>query len=441
MSSAVSFSGLSSGLDTSSLISKLVAAEKSSETQYTNQQQTISSQKTVVDALTSSVASLGSLADDLALPSTLQMRTASASDTHISVAASGTATSTVHDIRVNQIAAAQVASSNTYTGDTAGIAGTGSVTITSGSTTASINYDSTDTLSSIATKINNANAGVSASVLFDGTSYRLMVASKTTGTANAATFAETGSGLGLSNTANIKVPAKDAKLSIDGVAVVRSTNVIDDAIPGLTITANSMQAATDPDTSVTVANDTTSLTAKLNSFVTAFNSVAGTISSQLTYNASASSQSALFGDSTLRGLQGTLSAYVGQTFGGMHLSDLGLSMDQDGMLSLDTDKLNTALQANPDAITNLFVTGGLAKSVSDMSKMYSEAGDGVLVTKSAGYDDQTKLLQDQIDQIDANATALQTRLQDQFNAMETAISAMQSQSAQLTSMLSSSSSG
>jgi len=417
----------------------LVAAEKSSETQYTKQQQTISSQKTVVDALTSSVASLGSLADDLGLPSTLQMRTASSSDTHVSVAASGTATATVHDVRVSQLAAAQVASSNTYTGNTAGIAGTGSVKITSGSTNATINYDSTDTLSSIATKINNASAGVTASVLFDGTSYRLMVASKATGTANAATFAETGTGLGLS--ANITVPAKDTKVSIDGVDVVRSTNVIDDAIPGLTITANSIQAPTDPDTTVTVSNDTTGLTAKLNSFVSAFNSVAGTITAQLTYNANASSQSALFGDSTLRGLQGTLSAFVGQTFGGMHLSDLGLSMDRDGMLSLDTDKLNTALQSNPDAITNLFVTGGLAKSVSSMSKMYSEAGDGVLVTKSNGYDDQTKLLQDQIDQIEANATALQTRLQDQFNAMETALSAMQSQSQQLTSMLSSSSSG
>jgi flagellar hook-associated protein 2 len=418
----------------------LVSAEKSSETQYTSQQTTISNQKSIVDALTSSVASLGSLADDLALPSTLQMRTASASDTHISVAASGSATSTVHDIRVSQIAAAQVASSNAYTGDTAGIAGTGSVQLTSGTLTATINYDSTDTLSSIATKINNANAGVSASVLFDGTKYRLMVASKATGTANAATFTETGTGLGLSNSANVKVPAKDAKLSIDGVDIVRSTNVIDDAIPGITITANSIQAATDPDTSVTVSNDTSSLTDKLSSFVSAFNSVAGSVASQLTYNASATTQSALFGDSTMRSLQGALNAFASQTFGTMHLDDLGLSLDKDGLMTLDSTKLTTALQANPDAITSLFVTGGLAKSVSDMSKMYSEAGDGILVTKSAGLTDRNKLLQDSIDQIEQNATALQTRLQDQFTQMEAALSTMQSQSSYITQMLSSSSS-
>ena len=438
--SAVSFSGLSSGLDTTSLISKLVSAEKSSETQYTSQQTTLSGQKSVVDALTSAVASLGSMASDLALPSTLQMRTASSSDTHISVAASGTATATVHDIRVNQIASAQVASSNTYTGDTVGIAGAGSVKITSGTTSATVTYDATDTLSSIASKINNANAGVSASVLFDGTQYRLMVASKTTGTANAATFTETGSGLGLSDSANIKVPAKDAKLSIDGVDIVRSTNVIDNAIPGLTITASSIQAATDPDTSVTVSNDTSALTTKLNSFVTAFNRVAGSVASQLTYNASASTQSALFGDSTLRSLQGALNSFASQTFGTMHLNDLGLSLDKDGLMSLDSTKLTTALQANPDAMTNLFVTGGFAKSVSAMSKMYSEAGDGILVTKSAGMTDRNKLLQDSIDQIEQNATALQTRLQDQFTQMEAALSTMQSQSSYITQMLSSSSS-
>jgi len=418
----------------------LVSAEKSSETQYTSQQTTISSQKSVVDALTSSVASLGSIADDLALPSTLQMRTASSSDTHVSVAASGTATSTVHAVRVNQIAAAQVAASNTYTGDTAGIAGTGSVKITSGATSATINYDSTDTLSSIATKINNANAGVSASVLFDGTNYRLMVASKATGTANAATFTETGSGLGVSNAANIKVPAKDAKLTIDGVDIVRSKNIIDDAVPGLTITANSIQAATDPDTSVTVANDSSSLTDKLNSFVSAFNSVAGSVASQLTYNASATTQSALFGDSTLRSLQGALNTFASQTFGTMHLDDLGLSLDKDGLMTLDSTKLTTALQSNPDAITSLFVTGGFAKAISGMSKMYSEAGDGILVTKSAGLTDRNKLLQDSIDQIEQNATALQTRLQDQFTQMEAALSSMQSQSSYISSMLSSSSS-
>ena len=434
--SAVTFSGLASGLDTASLITKLVAAEKSSEGQYTTEQTTISNQKSIVDALASSVASLGSLASDMALPSTLQLRTASSSDTHVSVAVSGTATPTVHDIRVNQLAAAQVSSSNTFASDTAGIAGAGTLAITTGATNATITWDATDTLSSIATKINNANVGANASVLFDGSQYRLMVASKTTGTANAASFVETGSTLGLADPANIKIPGKDAKLSIDGVDIVRSSNIIADALPGTTITASSVHAASDADSSVTVSNDTTALTAKLQSFITSFNSVAGAISGQLAYNASATTQSALFGDSTLRGLQSSMSEFTSRTFGTMHLTDLGVSMDKDGLLSLDSAKLTTALQSNPDAITNLFVGGGLGTAMKSLSDLYSQPGDGELVTKSTGMTDRNTLLQGQIDQIETNATALQTRLQTQFSALEQAMSQLNSQSSYITQMMS-----
>ncbi len=437
---AVTFGGLASGLDTASLITKLVSAEKASENRYTAQQTVLAGQKNIVDALTSSVSSLGSLASDLALPSTLQMRTASSSDSHVSVAVSGTAAVTTHDIRVNSIATAQVASSNTYTGDSAGLAGSGTLAITSGATAGSISYDATDTLSSIATKINNANAGVTASVLFDGSAYRLMVASKSAGTTNAATFTETGAGLGLSNAANVKVAAKDASLTIDGVTITRSTNVITDALAGTTITAVSPHASTESDSQITVSNDVSSLTAKLKSFVTSFNSVAGGVAGQLTYNASTKNQSVLFGDSTLRGLQTSLSKFTSQTFGSTTMTALGLSMDKDGLLSLDSDKLATALSSNPGAMTDLFVSGGLATSIHGLTNLYSEAGDGVLVTKSTGMTDRNTLLQSQIDEIETNASALQTRLQAQFSALETAMSKLQSQSSYITQMLSSSSS-
>ncbi len=437
---AVTFGGLASGLDTNSIVTKLVAAEKATETHYTDQQTIVSAQKNIVDALTSSVSSLGSLASDLALPSTLQMRAASSSDSHVSIAVSGTAAVTTHDIRVNSIATAQVASSNTFASDTAGIAGSGTLTLTSGSSTGTISYDATDTLSSIATKINDANAGVTASVLFDGTTYRLMTSSKTVGLANATTFTETGSGLGLSDPANVKVAAKDASLTIDGVTITRSSNIITDALAGATITAVSPHGASDADAQIAVTNDVTNLTAKLQSFVTSFNSVAGSVVGQLAYNQGQTNQAALFGDSTLRGLQTSLSGFTSQKFGTQTMADLGISMDKDGLLSLDSDKLATALAANPNAISDLFVTGGAASAVKSLSNLYSEAGDGVLVTKSAGLTDRNKLLQDQIDEIEDNATAMQTRLEAQFNALETAMSNLQSQSSYITSMLSSSSS-
>src|SRR4051812_9852783 len=142
--SAVSFSGLASGFDTGALIDKLVSAEKTQATGYQKQQSTLSSKQNVVDALTSSMSSLGSFARDLAVPSSLQMRTASSSDAHLSVTVSGTATPSVHSVRVNNTAAAQVATSRTFTSADAGVVANGNVQITGNGTTATVSYSATD---------------------------------------------------------------------------------------------------------------------------------------------------------------------------------------------------------------------------------------------------------------------------------------------------------
>lgn len=430
--SAISFSGLASGIDTGQLIDKLVAAEKTQATGYQKQQSTLSSKQNVVDALTSSMSSLGSFARDLGLPSSLQMRTASSSDSHLSVTVSGTATSSVHNVRVNTTAAAQVATSRTFANAAAGVVSNGSVQITGNGTTATVNYDATDTLASIASKINDSKTGVSASVLFDGSTYRLVVGSQKTGVTNAATFVETGDALGLPS--HVTVPAKDANLTVDGVTITRPTNVIDDALPGVTITAASAQAATDPDSAVTISNDTAALTQKLKDFVTKYNSVAGAVIAQSTYNAQATTQSALFGDSTMRQLQTSMAALATSTYGGTALSDLGLSIDKDGLMTLDSTKLTTALTSNPTAISDLFVTNGFGKKVSDLANLYTAAGDGVLTVKSKSMQDQFKLLQDQVDQINSNADSLQTRLEAQFSALEQAMSDLNSQKSYLSAI-------
>ncbi|HEX4450661.1 MAG TPA: flagellar filament capping protein FliD [Kofleriaceae bacterium] len=320
------------------------------------------------------------------------------------------------------------------------MAGTGSFSIASGSgstaQSATISFDSTDTLSSIASKINGANAGVSASVLYDGTSYRLMVASDTTGTANAATFTDvSGSSLGLANSSNVTIPAADAKVNIDGIEVTRSTNVIDDALPGTTLTLNSAQATTDPNTTVAVTTDTTGLTSLLNQFVSNYNAVSSAIDVQMSYNATATTQEPLFGDSTMRQLQSSLEQIASQNFGGLNLTDLGLTIDENGNMSLDSDTLTTTLQANPNAVEQFFTANGFASAAYQMTNMYTDPLSGILTAKDTSITDQTNDLQDEINQIDANATALQDRLTDEFNQLETTMSSLNSESTQVSKML------
>jgi flagellar hook-associated protein 2 len=443
MAAPITFSGLASGLDSSSIISSIVAVAKAQDSTLTTQQTNITAQEGIVTDISNKVSSLGLLAQEMTLTSDVALRAGTTSDSHVSVAVSNSAIATTHDIRVAQLAQAQVVSSRTFSSNTAGVLGVGGVTITTGSgTPASVTWDNTDTLSTIAQKINSTGSALSASVLYDGSSYRLVMTDNSSGQANASTFADTGDGLDLSDPTNIKIPAQDAKVSVDGVMVTRPTNIIDDAIPGVTLTAVSPQGTSDPDTSVAVSVDKTGIGNKLQSFVDAYNTVNAALNAQLTYTGTAPGANTLFGDSTLRELQGSLQSMMTSFYGSTSLDTIGMSMDTTGVMTLDTDKLGTALDNDPHAVDSLFATakGGFAKAVSNLSTLYTETGDGIFADKTTAMDDRKTILQTQIDQIDANATAMQTRLESEYSALESTISSLKTEGNYLTSVFSTSSS-
>lgn len=440
---AVTFSGLSSGIDTASLVNQLVAAERSRADVIASHQADLSAQKSIVGSLSSALAALGTAARGMGVASELQPRTATSSDSHVTVAASSGAAATVHEVLVRQLARGQITASRTFTSAGAGVLGTGSLDITVGATTKSISYGATDTLADIASKINNAGAGASASVLFDGTSYRLMVAATATGTAAAPTFTDGGDGLDLSNAANIKVPARDAIADIDGVEVTRGSNVIGDAVAGLTLTLVSPHAPTDTAASINITQDATSLRDKLKSLVSAYNTVNSALHAQLDYTGTKKGTNTLFGDSTLRQLQGALGSAMSTGYGAatpddigtLTIGGIGLVRAKDGSLTLDETKLNTVLGTNPSAVSDLFVGGGFAAALTKMTDAYTRSGDGILASKTRGMSDRSAVLQNQADQINARADALKVQLEAQFTALETAMTKLRSQSSFLTSVL------
>lgn len=430
----VTFSGISSGLDTASIVDSLVAAERSQATALQTKQSDLTTQRSIVNSLSSALAAFGTAAKALNAATAVQPRTTTVSDAKVAVTATAGASPTVHDVRVKSLARGQITGSNTYASNTAGIAGAGTLKITTGATDKTISYDATDTLSTIASKINSAGVGATASVLYDGSSYRLMVAATATGTAAAPTFAETGSGLGLSDSANIKVAATDAEATIDGVTVKRSTNVISDAVDGLSFTLNGTHADADAASSVKVTLDSTALTTKLNALVTAYNSVNSALHVQLDYTGTKKGTNTLFGDSTLRQLQGALGNMMGSSYGSSTLGAIGLTRDKTGGLTLDATKLNDALAKDPDAVAKLFVDGGFSTAVTKMSESYTRASDGILTAKAKSMTTRFSDLQDSIDHINDRADSLKTTLEAQFTALETAMSKLKSQSSYLTSI-------
>lgn len=429
--STITFNGLASGLDSASMIDQLVSLERSAATTVATQKSNLEAQKSIVNSLSSALSSLATAARALDLDSEVKPRAAAVSDSRFTAASSSGAAVGVHDVRVQSIASGQITQSRALTSSAAGVLGDGGVDITVGGVTKSVTWTSSDSLDTIASRINDANAGVTASVVrVDDTTYRLVVASKDTGTANAPTFVDQGDGLDLANLANVKKPATDAVVTVDGIAVTRSTNVVTDALAGVTLTLASPHAAGDADSKLTVSLDQTALTDKVKKLVDAYNAVNNALSAQLGYAGTTKGENTLFGDSTLRGLQSALGAVATAAYGDGGLSTIGLSRDRTGTMTLDSTKLADAIAKDPDAVSKIFVTNGFANAVTSLVDRYTSA-DGLLAAKTESITARQKILQERIDRINNNADDLQTRLERQFSALEEAMSKLKSQTAYL----------
>lgn len=432
---AISFGGLASGLDTTSMISQLVAAERASAAPLASRQSDLNTHRSIVSSLSSALSTLATSARALGTTSGVSPRTASASSPHANVAASDAAPASSHALRVQQLARGQVVASRALPSNAPGVVGAGSVEITHAGVTATASWTATDSLDTIASKINEAAPGASASVMFDGAAYRLVVSSRATGLTGALAFADHGDGLGLGDPANVRTPARDAIVELDGISITRSTNVIDDALAGVTITATAVHAASDPDTAIEIAPDRDALRDRVKAFVGAYNTVNGALQIQLGYTGSPKGTNTLFGDSTLRQLQGALATASSSSFGGKTLADVGITRDKSGGLVLDETKLAGAVTTTTNAVEAMFASGGFAAAVTRLTDEYTRGGDGILAMKTRALNDRHKVLQSQIDNIYRRAEGLQANLERQFNALETVLSRLQSQSAYLAKIL------
>ena len=432
----ITFSGLASGLDSSSIIDQLVALERAPAQTLEARKGDLNSHKSIVSGLVSRFKSLSEVADGLLEPTEIRAASASSSnEEQIGVSVSGSALPGTYSIRVNQLASGETSSSSAFGTADAGVVGTGDVTITVGTEAPiTINYTASDSLYDIAARINDSEANVSASVLFDGSQYRLMVSSNETGADSAISFSETGSALGLALPGSELVSAQNAEIEMNTITIQRSTNTFSDVLDGVTLNVLKESQVSDPDTVVTIARDIDGQRAKIQGFVDAFNSVVDSLNAQLTYNGVDRGTDTLFGDGTLQGLQRRLSATVTNTYthnsGTISLGELGIRLDATGKLSIDSTVFDAAVNGDPEALENLFAgdgADGIAQTFVDMVEQYTRSGDGIFTVKTDGIDDRIDALDDQIQNIEDSAAALGDRLLRQFTALEEIMATLTSQ--------------
>ena len=457
---AISSTGVGSGLDVQSIVSQLVAIEKRPLTQLQTKATTIQTQLSTYGKIKSQASALGDAAALLAGASGWNAQKASSSNaTAVGVTAGSTAVATSLGVEVSQLARAQ---SSASLGVTAGAAvgATGSLQIELGSWSAdavpvfaagsskSVAIDPADTMSAIASKINSADAGVTATVLRDGANERLVIRSSSTGVEagfRLNTPADPGlATLGLTNPSDgasfAGQTALDAKVKVNGVEITSATNKMTDVIPGVTLQLN--QVTTAP-VEITVANDQEAVQKNIQGFVDAYNALNQTLSDATKYNAANKTAGPLQGVSTTTGLQNALramlgSSSVGSSFG--RLSDVGIECQTDGSLKINATKLASAQQDLPN-LKNLFTannndttTNGFGLKVRDFARGLV-AFDGVVSNKATALQDAiTRNGKDQ-DRVTDRAARVEAQLYKQYSALDAQMAQMNALSSYVTAQL------
>jgi len=484
-------SGIISGLDTQSMITKLMQIESRPVDLMKQQQHTYELRKELWREINTSLSALNSKIKDLLDPAKFTVQKATSRDETVATAkADGTAGGGVYNITVTTLAKAHRVAGSKQGSATTALGLSGNFTINDGLYTSIISVTADDTLTSIMNKINAAkdnvdttkNLRITASIVDN----KLVLTHDGTGTANSITLtdsnniggttdpAEVLESLGLLDDTKAVVNTLqnpvDAVFKINGIDVVRDSNTVSDVVSGLTINLLKEGGAS---TTITVEQDTNAVYATVKAFVDQYNSTMDLINTRLSEKKvkdattdAALKKGLLRGDSALVGLKDRLRRMISEPLAGLQpfdrLSDIGITTSSDdfgksGKLQIDETKLKEAVNKDPQGVARLFFndldgdrdidageTGIAVKLQNELEQFISSSTKsigGVIVKKGlipARLDSLDKVIKDYDGKIAAYEERLKLReeqLWKQFTTMEKALSDMQNQASWLAGQL------
>ena len=360
------------GIDVSSLVSQILSNQSGPLQLWEQQQADLSTQAGLLlginNNLTNLQTAVQSLTDPLGALSTI---TATSSQPDIVTASvQSSATAATHQIVVNNLASAGTLFTDPVADPTASFLSnpnqTGQIGLEIGGVThdLTVTAGSNDSLNTLASYINSQsqanNWGVKATIVNDASGSRLAIYSQATGSAGAlAVTSNTNSNLNF----NAPVGGVDASITVDGVPLSSTSNTVTGAIPGVTL--NLLSSSPNSQVQLSVGVDPDQVTQAINNFVSAYNTILGDINQQYTVDPTSNTEGPLGSDLSLRSLQSSLLNDVTYTLPGgtpttpansglVNLATLGINMNDDGTLTVDSTQLSNLLQSNPSAVLNFF---------------------------------------------------------------------------------------
>jgi flagellar hook-associated protein 2 len=436
-------------IDVSSLVSQLVTATRTPQDQIIATKTTaVTTQISAVGTLKGALSTFQSALAALDTPTAFNAESATSSDnTAFTASSDSTAVGGTYSVSISHLAQAQQLVSKSVGADGAATLADGTLKLQLGLFSFNVNVDSTnDTVAGVAASINSAsgNPGITATVISGTDGAHLVLSSSRTGAANKITVSETDGGTGLSSltygTGNVgnydeKTAAQDAQFSISGISHTSATNTVSDALTGVSLTL--LATTTDDSDTLTVASDTGTIKNNISSFVSAYNALAGSISSLGSYDSTTGTAGPMLGDSLLSGIQNQIRTAlysVVNTGSPVYntLASVGITTNKDGTLSLNQQTLSTALSTAPGAVSSLFSgTNGIAANLNSQISADLASG-GMIDSRSKTLVTQDNALTDQTTQLNEQMTALTATLTQQYATLNTLLSSLQTTSAYLT---------
>ncbi|MBI5437586.1 MAG: flagellar filament capping protein FliD [Nitrosomonadales bacterium] len=405
---AISSPGIGSGLDINGIVAKLMAVEsqplRALDTKEAAYQAKLSAYGTLSGALSSFQSAVQGLND----PAKFQSLKASSSDATVaSASASSIAVAGSYALDISKIAQSQklVAAGQTSTSTAIGLGGTTTLTfdfgtisgtlapyvpaagtggtytasafVSNGSGAKTVTIDATNnSLTGIRDAINSAKIGVTASIVNDGgvSPYRLVLSSDNAGTSNSIKISVAAGGdadvttllsydpagvVGTTQNLQQTLVGQNTEMTVNGVFVSKTSSTLTDVIPGVTLNALKIGTGT-----ISVAQDSSGVTAAVDAFIKGYNDLAKTLKDSSSYDPATRKAGILQGDASVRTIQSQIRALLGRSLTGnwayTNLSQVGITLQKSGSLALDSSKLTTALSANPIDVAALFSATGKA---------------------------------------------------------------------------------
>ena len=442
--------GVGSGLDLTGLLDQLQEAERGKLAPITRQKE---QQQAKISAYGQLQTSLNAFQDAVAKvndPALYQSLSANVRGDAIKATATADALPGSYRVEVTKLATTgSLASSRVTESDTAlDLQSAAAIQLTFGnSDTVSIDIAADSSLTDIRDAINaNKDAGVNATIINDGTGYRLALSSKTTGAdASIASFGfvdAAGATVAgpFAEDAATKQTGENAALTVNGIAISSANNKIEGAIQGVTLNLAELSIA-DGETATSTVNverDTLKQREAISGFVKAFNDLKGTIGKLTSFNGDSETAGELVGDSTVRTIESRLrSVLTGGVAGGelSTLNQLGITLQRDGTLEMDEDKISDLVANNPQALSDFFVGGeagnGLAAQLdSTVEQMLGD--NGVVKLAISGAENRVKSLDERYERMEKTIEGTISRYRTQFSQLDSMIAQMNSMSSYLT---------